>query len=107
MDQGVIESDKRRYRNLYLYQCLVVTENEMDEPGHVDTRRKRTSYYHMTDEEIAEYVQRGEGEDVEEEVGEEGSAAPGPSLATGLEAADTLLNLIDKTGAPIFPVTIQ
>ena len=31
MDQGVIESMKRHYRSLYLHQCLVVTEDNMDE----------------------------------------------------------------------------
>lgn len=42
MDQGVIESVKRHYRNLYLQQCLVVVEDGMDEPDYVDTRRRKT-----------------------------------------------------------------
>ena len=42
MDQGVIESTKRQYRNLYLQQCLVVTEDGMDEEGYDDTRGKKT-----------------------------------------------------------------
>lgn len=42
MDQGVIESAKRQYRNLFLQQCLVVTEDGMDEEGYEDTRGKKT-----------------------------------------------------------------
>ena len=42
MDQGVIESTKRRYRSLFLQQCLVVVEDGMDEPGYVDTRGKKS-----------------------------------------------------------------
>ena len=34
MDQGVIESAKRQYRNIFLQQCLVVTEDGMDEEGY-------------------------------------------------------------------------
>ncbi|QQP42192.1 Uncharacterized protein FKW44_016785 [Caligus rogercresseyi] len=42
MDQGIIESCKRHYRNLFLQQCLVVTEDGMDEEGYEDTRGKKT-----------------------------------------------------------------
>ena len=42
MDQGVIESTKRHYRNFYLQQCLVVMEDGMDEEGYDDTRGKKT-----------------------------------------------------------------
>ncbi|QQP58404.1 Uncharacterized protein FKW44_003711, partial [Caligus rogercresseyi] len=42
MDQGIIESCKRHYRNLFLQQCLVVTEGGMDEEGYEDTRGKKT-----------------------------------------------------------------
>ncbi|KAK3887381.1 hypothetical protein Pcinc_008498 [Petrolisthes cinctipes] len=55
-------------------------------------------YYHMTDEEIAQDIQCGEVENKEDE---EESAAPGPSLATGMDAGDSHLSLLDKTGAPI------
>ncbi|QQP39709.1 Uncharacterized protein FKW44_013518, partial [Caligus rogercresseyi] len=37
-----IESCKRHYRNLFLQQCLVVTEDGMDEEGYEDTRGKKT-----------------------------------------------------------------
>ena len=42
MDQGIIESAKRHFRNMFLEQCLVVVEDRMDLPGYVDCRAKKT-----------------------------------------------------------------
>lgn len=52
-------------------------------------------YPRQAEEEIAEDMQRS-GTPAEEE--EEEVEAPGPSLAPGIDATDTVLNLIDRVG---------
>lgn len=42
MSQGIIKSAKKHYRNMFLEQCLVVVEDEMDEPRYIDCKAKRT-----------------------------------------------------------------